>query len=171
LGDSVKSLPEGLLSQSTPDVSINPEWILPTDKDEWINRGVIIWDSEAKRVISLSPHQALDVLDDLRESTSWKSEPFILSWDSYSFPFSEDHRKELRLSTNRRNILDESNLQAGKTSYLVPNQTLELNTFLELHFNQLREMADEDSKNVRKLLGKAYRLILSWPRENQQSSK
>ena len=77
----------------------------------------------------------------------------------------------MRLSTNRRNICGKGNLQAGKINYLVPDQILELNKFLELHLNELKEMADEDSKNVRELLGKAHRLILSWPRENEQSSK
>ena len=149
-----------------------PGWISPADKDEWINRGVIVWDREAQRIVCLSSHQALDVLDDLKESSSWKSEPFSLSWDSYSIPFSEDDRKEWRLSKNRRNLSGEYTLRGRKIFLLTPSQTLELATFLDSHMDQLLEMADEDTMNVRKFLGRVYRLILSWPREeNEQPSK
>ena len=56
-----------------------PGWVTGFDKDFWTSIGVVIWDRTASSVFHLSPHQALDVLDALRESSAWKDNPFYLT--------------------------------------------------------------------------------------------
>jgi hypothetical protein len=109
-----------------------PEWVKAGNQMAWTNFGVIIWDEPTPKVECLFPQQALDVLDDLRESTTWENEPFCLSWDSYMLPFSEEKRKEWRATHNRRNQTIE-NESALNCLILSPEQTRELFSFLEKH--------------------------------------
>ena len=141
-----------------------PKWVKPGEKSEWSERGVVIWDEAAGQVTCLSPHQALDVLDDLRETPSWKSAPFCLSWNSYAFPYSEEDRKAWRSSKNQRNEFCRNELGFGDMR-LLPDQTQKLFLFLESREDEIQKLAQEHAMEVRKLLGQVYRLILSWRRE------
>ena len=144
-----------------------PKWVRPGEKSQWTNRGIIIWDETACRVLCLSPQQALDILDDLRESPSGKSEPLILSWNSYTLPFSEEDRKNWRSTKNRRIRFGEAGSKP-RDMCLSPAQAQELLLFLDSHYDELRELADEHANEVRKVLGGVYSLILGWRREKRQ---
>jgi hypothetical protein len=146
-----------------------PKWVRSGEKREWTNRGVIIWNETACWVVCLSPQQALDILDDLRESPSWKSEPFSLSWNSYTLPFSEEDRKKWRSFKNRRIRSGEGRL-GPRDKFLSPAQTQELLLFLESHYNEVRQLAEEHTKEVKKVLARVYMLILSWRREKKQQT-
>ncbi len=65
-----------------------PQWVKASNRMAWENYGVIIWSESAGRVMRQFPHQALDVLEDLRESSDWKGTLFCLEWYSYNMPFS-----------------------------------------------------------------------------------
>lgn len=144
-----------------------PQWVKSGNRMAWENQGVIIWSETANRVMCLFPHQALDILDDLRESSDWKDSPFCLEWDAYSMPFSEEDRVEWRTSKNRRNqSLNNSSAYGG--ILFTPEQTQELFLFLEQHQSVIREFADAKTKEVRKILGRAYSIILGWGRERQK---
>lgn len=134
---------------------------------------MIIWDEATQKVECLFPQQALDVLDDLRESTTWENEPFCLSWNSYMLPFSEEKRKEWRVTNNRRNQTVE-NESALNCLILSPEQTRELFVFLGKHENEIRVLGDAYAKEARKILGRLYSTIIGWGRdrlERNQDSK
>lgn len=127
----------------------------------WKNSGVIIWSETADRVMCLLLHQALDVLDDIRELSGWKDAPFCLEWDSYSMPFSEKNRIEWRTTKNHRSSTLKNNTGYGGI-VLTPEQTQDLFLFLERHQAEIHEFADAKTKDVRKILGRAYTMILGW---------
>lgn len=144
-----------------------PQWVKAGNLMEWKDQGVIIWSASAGRVMCLFPHQALDVLDDLRESSSWKETPFCLYWTSYSMPFSEEDRVQRRTTENRRS--HSTNSQTNYSSLtLPPEQTQDLLLFLEQHHSTIRELADMRTKEVRKILGRAYTMILGWKRGGRE---
>lgn len=147
-----------------------PEWVKSGNRMAWENQGVVIWSETAHRVMCLLPHQALDVLDDLRESSDWKDAPFCLEWDSYSMPFSEEKRVEWRTTKNRRSSTLKNNPGYGGI-VLTPEQTQELFLFLERHQSDIREFADAKTKEVRKVLGRVYSIILGWGRERQKKQQ
>lgn len=141
-----------------------PQWAKAGNQMAWEGPGIIIWSETAKRVMCLLPHQALDVLDDLRESPDWRDAPFCLEWESYSIPFSEENRVEWRTTKNRRSpSLRKSSVYGGIA--LAPEQTQELYLFLEQNQDEIRAFADAKTKEVRKVLGRVYGIILGWGRE------
>ncbi|MEW6403474.1 MAG: hypothetical protein AB1649_16885 [Chloroflexota bacterium] len=144
-----------------------PNWADLHAKSEWVKSGIVVWSKADSRIICLWPHQALDVFDDLRESSSWKNEGLLLSWDSYSLPFSEESRRARRSTENRRNQSKTGKLNRSEM-YLSPVHAQELFSFLESHHEEILKMADEQSKEAKKMLGRVYALILSWRRERLQ---
>jgi hypothetical protein len=147
-----------------------PQWVKAGNRMAWENSGVIVWSETADRVMCLLPHQALDVLDDLRESSDWKDSPFCLEWESYSIPFSEENRVEWRTTKNRRSPTLKNNTGYGGI-ILTPEQTQELFLFLEQHQTEIREFADIRAKEVRKILGRAYTMILGWGRDRRKKQQ
>lgn len=143
-----------------------PQWVI-SNRMAWEHPGIIIWSETVNRVMCLLPHQVLDVLDDLRESSDWKHEPFCLEWDSYSMPFSEENRVEWRITKNRRNQALKNNSVYGGI-LLSPEQTEELFLFLDQNQIVIREFTDAKTKEVRKILGRAYSIILGWGRDRQK---
>lgn len=147
-----------------------PEWVRAGNQMAWTNKGVIVWDESANKVMCLFPQQALDVLDDLRESSELAGMYFCLDWKSYTIPFSEEDRIEWRNTKNRRSRLTDSE---SKFSSLIlsPEQTQELLRYLEKHQIEIRELAEAHAKEVRKVLGRVYSLILSWGRDRQKKEQ
>ena len=144
-----------------------PGWADLHAKSEWVKSGIIIWSKADSRIICLWPHQALDVLDDLRESSSWRNEGLLLSWNSYSLPFSEENRRARRFTENCRNQSKTGKLNRSEM-YLSPVQAQELFSFLESHHEEISKMADKQSKEAKKMDACVYTLILSWRRERMQ---
>jgi hypothetical protein len=157
-----------ILKENSP-YPLYPEWANKKDTHSWKSSGVVVWDRVAHRILCLSPHQALDVLDDLRESSTWKSDGILLSWNSYSLPFSEDARKRRQSQENRRNLYTDGKLREWEVHFN-PTQAQGLFDFLESHHEEIREMADRRSREAKVTLGQVYSLILSWTRESKQES-
>lgn len=88
-------------------------------------------------------------------------------------PFSEEKRKEWRVTNNRRNQTVE-NESALNCLILSPEQTRELFVFLGKHENEIRVLGDAYAKEARKILGRLYSTIIGWGRdrlERNQDSK
>jgi hypothetical protein len=144
-----------------------PDWANLPAKHKWEKMGIILWNKVDVRIIHLWPHQALDVLDDFYESSSWRNEGLLLSWNSYSLPISEKDRRTRRFTENRRNKFNDGKLNQSEM-YLSPIQAQEFFIFLESHHEDISRMADERSMEAKKMLGRVYALILSWRRERMQ---
>lgn len=138
-----------------------PSWARGIDQMNWESMGVIIWDKAVGKVHCLSPHQALDVLDDLKDTSDWKESPFYLGWNSYTVPFSEELRQEWKNNQNRRNDSGGMNSMA-----LMPERTQELFLFLSSHEGEIRALADTHTKEVKKALGRVYALLINAGRKH-----
>lgn len=136
-----------------------PQWVIGFNKDFWASIGVVIWERTYSRVFHFSPHQDLDVLDALKESSAWKDNSFYLSWISYSMPFSEEKEKACRTTKNRLNSSVEGEI-ASNAMILAPEQTQELFVFLEKREDELHALVDIHTKEVRKALGRVYAFLI-----------
>lgn len=141
-----------------------PPWAKGVGQLVWDSIGVVIWDKAMCKVCCLSPHQTLDVLDDLRESSVWNDNPFYLRWNSYSMPFSEENRKEWRTTKNRRDHSGEGD-SAPDSMTLTPEQTQELFLFLEKREDEIRTLADAHTKEVKSTLGRVYAFLIDLGRK------
>jgi hypothetical protein len=148
----------------------HPQWVLASNLLAWQNIGVVIWDEYTSNVMCLFPQQALDVLDDLRESSEWKSTSFCLGWNSYTMPFSEEDRVEWRTTKNRRSRSKDSGANSCEL-LLTPRQAQDLILYLARHEKEIRELAEAYTKDVRKTLGRVYSLILSWGRKREHKEQ
>ena len=79
----------------------------------------------------------------------------------------EEDRRARRSTENHRNQSKEGRLNRSEM-YLSPIHAQELFSFLESHHEEILRMADERSKEAKKMLGRVYALILSWRRERMQ---
>jgi len=149
---------------------LRPEWVRAGNQMTWANIGVIVWNESSNKVICLFPQQALDVLDDLRESSELANMPFCLDWNSYTMPFSEEDRINWRNTKNRRHRLSD-NISTSSSLILSPEQAQELLIYLEKHQIEIRDLADAHMKDVRKVLGRVYSIILSWGRDRQKKEQ
>ena len=147
-----------------------PQWAKGVNQLVWDSIGVIIWDRPANKVFCLSPHQALDVLDNLRESSAWKDHSFYLSWNSYSTPFSEEDRKTWRNTRNRLNSSGDGEL-ASNSMMLSSEQTHELFLFIEKHEDDIRALGDAHVKEVKKVLGMVYAFIIDLGRKHLKTNE
>jgi hypothetical protein len=147
-----------------------PQWVKAGNQKTWKNKGVIIWNKYESKVMCMFPQQALDVLDDLRESPEWKDSPFCLGWNSYIMPFSEEDRIEWRTTKNRRNRSSNGKLSSCDL-ILIPEQTEALLLYLEEHQIEIREFADAYSEEVRKVLGRVYSMIIGWGRDRRKKEQ
>lgn len=147
-----------------------PGWVKAGNQRAWKNLGVIIWSKSENQVICLFPQQALDVLDDLRESSEWKDLPFCLDWNSYTVPFSEEKRTDWRKNINRRNR-STSGLPGFHSLRFSPEQTVALLNYLEKHQIEIRELAEAYAKEIREVLGRVYAMILGWARERKKKEQ
>jgi len=141
-----------------------PEWARGTAQLVWDRLGVVIWDKAACKVYCLSPYQALDTLDEFRESCAWKDNPFLLHWSSYSMPFSEEDRRAWRSTKNRRNHSDVGEAESS-CMILAPNQTQELFLFLERHEDEIHALGDASARETKKTLGRVYTFLINLGRK------
>lgn len=134
---------------------------------------MIIWNKTTNRVFCLSPHQALDVLDTLRESSAWKNNCFYLSWDSYLMPFSEEKRNASRTTKNRLNSSGESDhsIKGYGTCSRTDAETVHV---FRKRKDQIHTLAEEHTREVKKALGRTYAFLIELGRErlkrNQDST-
>ncbi|MBI5848515.1 MAG: transposase [Nitrospirae bacterium] len=154
-----------------------PSWLPKSYQEEWINeRGVLIWDEHMRKLEDLSAGEALRLLAKLRKNDEWRKEGITITRLVTLLDVSEDP-KQKRSGKKEKAEADLALQQKQPKPELVEEERFRLKVevgdevfaFLEKHEALLREMAEEDDKHRRKVLGQVYTMILGWVQTDEEN--
>jgi hypothetical protein len=132
------------------DPSDCPDWFDPTHRDKWVQKGLVVWQSETRHVSRLSPTHALRVLEDLRNDDAWNGQGIVIG------------EPVTRLALDQPEQKGEPAL--WNPIRLSPSQTKAVLRLLERNQARLREISEEEEKDAARALGRAFRLLLKYDR-------
>jgi hypothetical protein len=150
-----------------------PKWASSWGQQNWQKLGAVVWDARVNRVTHLHGNQALQILQQSRQSEAWKKEGSLVGEVSYRITLSSDKK-----SKSKGNIIDQPEPKPVQedgwclthTIQLEPDQAQQFVSFLERHETNLEKVIAVEPAERRRILAKAYSLILSWRNEREQSS-
>jgi hypothetical protein len=146
-----------------------PKWANSWEQQNWHKLGVIVWDARINRVTHLHGSQAVHILEQSRQSDSWKKEGLLVGEVAYRFTIPSDKKSKSKIADQfEPKLAQEEGWCLTNTIQLVPDQAQQFITFLEQHKANLEEVIIAEAAERRKILVKAYSLILSWGDEREK---
>jgi hypothetical protein len=139
-----------------PKSKASPSWLKPVQRENWVARGVIVWDKQALQVTKLWASQALNVFKELNDSESWKENGVVVGEPAMQFtiPMGKGKNKDKNLEKK-----EEGKWVLANQIHLTNIQTQEFKQFLERNEPALREMAAQDEKDTKWRFSQVYRMI------------
>jgi hypothetical protein len=146
-----------------------PEWAKPFQKNNWQERGVVIWDEKTQQITSCYAIQMLNVLQDLKATDVWKQDGYVVGVPAYRIVLpSEKQKKKKEPEQSKSERKTGEGWVLTETINLTPDQTALLFGFLEKSVSTIEKLAAIESTEARERLGKAYKMILEWGRERRE---
>jgi len=146
-----------------------PEWAKPLQKNDWQERGVVIWDEKAQQITRCDAGQMLNVLQDLKATDVWKQDGYAVGVPAYRIVLPSGRQKKKKQPEQPKS---EEKTGEGwvltETINLTPDQTALLFDFLEKSASTIEKLAEIESTEARERLGKAYKMILEWGRKRRE---
>ncbi len=146
-----------------------PEWARSYKRD-WTDRGLVVWDEKTKSVTHLRAFYALDLQIQMAENEFWKNDGIIVGDRAYEIIMESDEHQKTKKSDDMQENKPNGRWVLTNQIKLSPAQAQELFTFLQSHYNQIQEMADEDVKEVKRIRGQVYSLISRWGEKDEQGT-
>lgn len=122
-----------------------PDWLNPLQRQEWQQRGFVVWDMKHKVVTHLYASYAIQLLDHMRENDSWKTSCFIIGSPAYQIS-----------NTKRKEQAEESSIEVPKKEWVITNSIKldsnradELVAFLTSEVDALKQIAIDEDKDAR----------------------
>jgi hypothetical protein len=125
-----------------------PAWANPYQREKWKERGLIIWQNEARQVTRLKGQHALSLLDHLRSASEWKEQGYVVGQPAWQLSLDNpDDKGELVLSD---------------TINLSPQQTQVLFDFLVREEERLQQMKAAEEEVRTRALSRVYDMLFEW---------
>jgi hypothetical protein len=147
----------------------HPEWLNPFQKQEWQNRGVVVWNATNHVVTHLYARYALKLLDHMQETDLWKTSYVIVGSPVYQIPIPNPRRKK-QPEVTESELPKEGWVLTNKIE-LTSDQAGELLAFLTAEKETLKHIATNEDRDARETLGKVYSLIAEYGREIRERRK
>lgn len=136
-----------------------PGWVNSSQREQWDERGVIVWDAPSHTVTRLRASQALSILEELRNTEEWKEHGIIVGEPVQRLMLPNPEKKS--------EVMEKEQEQKGE--WVLTNQiplsnlqTQELFAFFVGNEETLKDFAKIDKENEGRLLAQVYEYILSW---------
>jgi len=146
-----------------------PEWAKLFQKNNWQERGVVIWDEKTQQITRCDAGQMLKVLQELKATDVWKQDGYVVGVPAYRIVLPSSRQKKKKEPEQSKS---EEKTGEGwvltETINLTPDQTALLFEFLEKSATKIEKLAAIESTESRERLGKAYKMILEWGRERRE---
>jgi len=133
--------------------------------------GVVIWDAQINQVTHLYGSQAVAILEQSRKSASWKKEGLLVGEVAYriTIPSTKKSKRKTEDQSEQKPS-QEDGWCLTNTIQLAPDQAQQFVSFLERYAANLERVVMEETAERRRILGKAYSLILSWADERKKET-
>jgi hypothetical protein len=123
-------------------------WANPRQFEKWDERGLVLWDREAKQTTWLSPTTTLRLLKQLRTTDGWRKHGLIVGEPATQLWLNEPGREP------KRCLMDEMRLSPHRLQVVLK--------LLEGHEASLEKFSEEQEADRRRRIGQAYRIILEY---------
>ena len=125
-----------------------PAWATRVQRETFDETGLVLWNHETKTVTCLSGTYLLELYEEMNAEGTWRQTGVIVGQPVTRI--SIDHPDE----PPRPCLADEIQLN--------PQQAQEIFALMENKLAVIQQMADEEEKYRRKIMGEVIRLVLSW---------
>jgi len=159
-------LNQTLYSSSCPAY---PKWASSWEQQNWNKLGVVVWDARINRVTYLHGSQAVSILEQLRQSESWKEQGVLVGEVAYQITIPSTRKSKRKTEDQlEEKPSHEDGWCLTHTIQLMPDQAQEFVSFLAQHETNLEKVIQAETAERRRILGQAYSLILSWRDEREK---
>lgn len=80
-----------------------PDWLNPLQKQEWRNRGLVLWNATTQVVAHLYANYALKILETMKDSDTWKTDGYVIGSPAYRMSISDTTDKQSGIIENLQN--------------------------------------------------------------------
>ncbi len=161
-------LNESSYSSSCPPC---PKWTSSWEEQNWHKLGVLVWDARINRVTHLDGSQALQILEQSRQSESWKKEGLLVGEVAYRITIPSNKKSKSKIADEPGpKPSQEDGWRLTNTIQLAPDRAQQFVSFLEQHEANLKKVMEAESAERGRILAQVYSLILSWRDERKKGS-
>ncbi|NOH02675.1 MAG: hypothetical protein HND47_12305 [Chloroflexi bacterium] len=132
-----------------------PAWLNPFQRQDWQQRGIVVWDADLCIVTHLYAGYTLELLEQMQVNDTWKSSGFVIGSPTY------------KLSSE---IVDGAVILENKIE-LTSTRATALFDFLSLHKKLLEYTAIHDEEAAEDALKTVFRLIAVYGRKVREGRK
>ena len=128
-----------------------PEWLNPLQKQEWRDRGLVLWDATTQVVTHLYANYALRILETMKDTDTWKADGFVIGSPAYRMSISDTTGEGLENKGHEKDgwvLTDQIELSLKQAS--------ELFEFLTAEEDSLNLIASDEDRDV----SEAYAIIV-----------
>ena len=139
-----------------------PDWLNPLQKQEWRDRGLVLWDATTQVVTHLYANYALKILATMKKTDIWKSNNFVIGSPAYRMSISDsidesfenkEHEKDGWVLTNQIE--------------LSPKQVMGLFEFLTAEEAMLFLIASDEDRDIREACAMVVDLLIELGRKKK----
>ena len=137
-----------------------PDWLNPLQKQEWRERGLVLWDATTQVVTHLYANYALKIIETMKDTDTWKADGFVIGSPVYRMSFSDTTDERLE-----KKELEKDGWVLTNNISLSFKQVEELLKFLVSEEHALILTAADDDKDVREACAMVVELIVERRRK------
>ena len=134
-----------------------PGWLNPLQKEKSAETGLVIWDHETKTVTCLSGSYLLGLHAEMKSSETWRQTGITVGTPVTRISIDQPDEAPREVLADKIYL---DGLQAEEIFQLVENK-----------METIQEIAAAEDKAIRDVLGRVYRLILSWNNETESETE
>ena len=143
-----------------------PEWLNPHQKQEWRDRGLVLWDATTQAVTRLYANYALRILKTMKNTDIWKTDGYVIGSPAYRMSISD--------TTDKQSVPIECHQDGwvliNKIS-LSSEQAGEFLKFLVSEEHALILIAADEGRDIREACAMVVEILLSMKEENKTAGK
>ena len=130
-----------------------------------------MWDARVIRVTHLHGSQALHILQQSRQSESWKKEGLLVGEVAYRITIPSNKKSKDKIADKPEpKPSQEDGWCLTHTIQLEPDQAQQFVSFLGRHETNLEKVIAAEAAERRRILAQVFSLILSWGDERKKGS-
>lgn len=134
-----------------------PSWARPSQRDDWEQHGLLLWDHATRTITRISATYTLSILNQLRTTSEWKERGLIVGQPAMRIWLNHPEREAERVLSNGME--------------LSPARSQVVFELLETHEAELQKLRDSEQEERRRRIARAYDLILNFGHDHGQKGK
>ncbi len=143
-----------------------PDWLNPLQKQEWRDRGLVLWDATTQVVTHLYANYALKILETMKDTDTWETDGYVIGSPAYRMsisdtkdecPENKEHEKDGWVLTNKISLSSE--------------QAEEILEFLAAEEDMLTMIVADEDRDVREAYSMVVDLLLEFRKKKGKLKK